>query len=320
MRNPAGLILEIFKKGDNRLQMSIITADELARTVRHYSTCPYSLPQIKKICQEVTACLNKINVSASANARILLDLKKLGELLWGHLLSRQVKERLRPEEALSLTLVIDEELIYIPWELLNDGRDFLCLKFNLGRIVRSKEQVHIARYRSASSGILRMLIIADPTADLESAYLEGRSIKKQFDRHRSLLKIDFKSSCVDTLYLKKNLRDYDIVHFAGHCEHEADDPKASGWIFTDGRLDAQDILSQGHSTSFPVLIFANACHSADSPKSMLESDYQENTYSLIEAFLFSGVRIYLGSIRKIEDKVSFVFAQEFYTRLINGGA
>jgi tetratricopeptide (TPR) repeat protein len=39
---------------------------------------------------------------------------------------------------------------------------------------------------------------------------------------------------------------------------------------------------------------------------------------MASAFLLAGVRHYIGSIRKIEDNASLVFAREFYTKLISG--
>jgi tetratricopeptide (TPR) repeat protein len=51
---------------------------------------------------------------------------------------------------------------------------------------------------------------------------------------------------------------------------------------------------------------------------LIDSEYQRVNYGMASAFLFAGVRHYIGSIRKIEDSASLVFAQEFYTKLICG--
>jgi tetratricopeptide (TPR) repeat protein len=115
------------------------------------------------------------------------------------------------------------------------------------------------------------------------------------------------------------LRDYDIVHFAGHCEYDQDNPENIGWLLSDGRLTTQDILALGETPSLPSLVFSNACYSAKAGRDSADLDYQKKTYSLAAAFLFSGVRHYIGAIRNIEDPVSFVFAKEFYLQLIKGG-
>ncbi|TBR17269.1 tetratricopeptide repeat protein, partial [bacterium] len=160
------------------------------------------------------------------------------------------------------------------------------------------------------------LILANPTGDLKSAYLEGVNIRNQFDTKRSQISIYFKSTDADSLYIKKNLRDYDIVHFAGHCEYDSKDPHGTGWVLSDRIFSTKDILIMGEDYSLPSLVFSNACQSAKSSADTISLDYQTKTYSLASAFLFSGVRHYIGTSRKIEDQVSFIFAKEFYSQLI----
>ena len=312
------LVLEILKQ-ENNLSMSLFESAQLASTIRHYSQWPVSFTEINKFCLETNSVLNKAAKPNFSGIDLNNDLKKSGQLLWDHLLSRSVKERLKNASGHDLTLFLDEELIHIPWEILYDGQDFLCLKFNLGRLVRTREQLNPIKYRSIHSS-LKMLVLANPNSDLKSAYLEGLGIKNQFDRKAKEIKIDFKSTYIDTLYVKKNLRDYDIVHFAGHCEYDDADPDRTGWVLSDGRLTALDIVALGESTSLPSLVFSNSCNSAKVSRGLVQKGYQEKTYSLASAFLFSGVRHYIGTTWKIEDPVSYIFAKEFYQQLIKGGS
>lgn len=311
------LVLEISKQ-DNALKMGLFEQRELISTLRHFNQHPISFAETGRLCQEITSALNKSNKQSCVGEDLIKGLTKAGQLLWNHLLSRPIKEKLRAAKASDLILSLDEELINIPWELLYDGTNFLCLNFNLGRLVRTKKEAEPAVYRSHGPGALRMLILANPTNDLKAAYQEGLNIKNQFDRKRNTVRIDFKSTYIDRLYLKKNMYDYDILHFAGHCEHETGNPKNSGWVLGDGRFTIQDILAMGQGLSLPSLIFCNACHSAASIDNLMDADYQERSYNLASAFLFSGVRHYIGTIRRIEDPVSLTFAKEFYTQLILG--
>jgi len=297
--------------------MSIFEQAEMASTLRHYSQLSVSFSEIHKLCIEVTSLLNKSTKAGVLEIELIHNLKKTGQLLWDHLFTRAVKERLKETPIKDLILLTDEELISIPWELLYTGDDFLCIKFNLGRVIRTKGKSGPSSYRSFST-MPKMLIMANPTDDLKSAYLEGVYIKNQFDKRRKDISIDFKSTHIDTFFVKKNLRDYDIVHFAGHCEYDKDDPKNSGWVLSNGIFNIQDIYALGETLSLPSLVFSNACHSAKFSDDSLGDDYQERAYSLACAFLFSGVRHYIGTIRKIEDPVSLSFAREFYARLISG--
>ncbi len=308
MQEASPLVLEILKQGET-LKMSVFEQTELALTLRHYSQCAVSFAEIDRLCQEIISILNKESQRCAYQQDLIKGLIKAGQLLWDHLLTRPVKDKLKSAQTSDLILSIDEELINIPWELLHDGSSFLCLAFNLGRVVRTREPVAHPQYRSFS-GVLRMLILANPTNDLRAAYIEGLNIKNQFDRKRNIVHIDFKSTYIDKLYVKKNLCDYDIVHFAGHAEFEPDNPDNSGWVLSDARFTVRDILAMGSTVSLPALIFSNACHTA--------TNAAKSNYSLASAFLFSGVRHYIGAIRKIEDPVSLSFSKEFYTHLISG--
>lgn len=315
MQDYDSLVLEILKQQDH-LKMSIFEQGELASTLRHYSQCAVSFAEIEKLSQEVTSILNKIGKNSALQQDLMKNLKKTGQLLWDLLLTRPIKDKLRAHPSPNLILSIDEELINIPWEIIFDGNNFLCLNFNLGRLVRTREQPSSPQYRSFS-GTPKMLILSNPTSDLKSAYQEGLFIKNQFDRRRKEIIIDFKSTNIDTIYVKKNLYDYDIVHFAGHCEYESDVPENSGWVLSDGKFGAQDILAMAATVSLPTLVFSNACHSARDNSNLIDIDYQKRSFHLASAFLFSGVRHYIGAIRRIEDEASLAFAKEFYTQLIS---
>jgi tetratricopeptide (TPR) repeat protein len=310
------LVLEILKHGKG-LKMSIFEQKDASLTVRHYSQCTVSFSYIEKLCLELTLLLNSANKKGLLENDSFLSLKKIGQLLWDYLLTGQVKERLRIYQNRDLILSLDEELIDIPWELLFDGHEFLSLNFNLGRQVRTKQRPLNVEYRGLSARP-KMLILVNPTNDLKSAYLEGLHIKSRLETQRKRLSVDFKSTQVDTLYIKKNLRDYDIVHYAGHCEYDQDNPRNSGWVLHDGRFTIQDIASMGETMPLPSIIFSNACQSAGGATGALHPDYQKKAYNLAEAFLLSGVRHYIGTVRRIEDEVSFAFAKEFYSLLLRG--
>lgn len=310
------LVLEILKS-NAMLKMSIFEQKDLAQTIRYYSQLTISSSELDKLCNETVEILNRTNKRGNLDANSFRNLEKTGQLLWDHLFTKTVKDKLKSTTLKDLVLSLDEDLIGIPWELLYDGKEFLCLKFNLGRLIKTKEQFTPGEYRSAST-MPKMLILANPTNDLKSSYLEGVQIKNQFERKKREISIDFKSTQIDTLYVKKNLRDYDIVHFAGHCEFDAFDNKKSGWLLSDGRFSIQDIIALGETLSLPSLVFSNACNSASLAEKPMEIDYQDKIYNLASAFLYSGVRHYIGTIRKIEDSISLFFANEFYSKLVSG--
>ncbi|MEW6075184.1 MAG: tetratricopeptide repeat protein [Candidatus Omnitrophota bacterium] len=315
-KESGSLVLEILRQ-ESQLKMTVFEHRDIISTVRHYSQCTVATEEVDALCRDAYHFLDRMHKAGNKEADLYGNFRKTAQLLWENLLTRPVKDRLRTSLLKDLVLLLDEELMHIPWECLYDGNDFLALKFNMGRLLRSAEPVPQVQYRSVTDKI-RMLVLANPTGDLKSAYLEGLNIKNQFDKKRDLIKIDFKSQEIDTLYVKKNLYDYDIIHYAGHCEYDAQDPKNTGWVLKDGRISPSDIGKMMHSDSMPFLIFSNACQSALHNKHSPVVPCREKNYSLASAFLLGGVRHYIGSIRKVEDEAGLVFAKEFYTHLFKG--
>src|SRR5262249_60429463 len=87
----------------------------------------------------------------------------------------------------------------------------------------------------------KVLVVADPRGDLDASYREGTEIRNFLDEKRDIFHVDFKSHPVDVSFVKKNLRDYDIVHYAGHAEYNSENPSESGWLLKDDPLKASDI-------------------------------------------------------------------------------
>ena len=316
MLHTDSLILEVFKQDDS-LKMGLFNQSPTAPTLRHYSQVGVSFSELKHLSLEMVGVLNRSTKDQTSNLQQLKSLQKIGQLFWDHLFSHPIKGKLKDSQPCALTLSLDEELIHIPWELIFDGGDFLGLKFSIGRLVRSKGDSTLLQYRDLTES-LKMLILANPSGDLKSAYLEGLNIKNQFSHKTKKVQVDFKSTDIDKHYVKKNICDYDIVHFAGHCEFNKAEAKDSGWALSDGFFKVEDILKMGQSCSLPALVFSNACHSAQLNSVLIDSEYQRANYGMASAFLFAGVRHYIGSIRKIEDNASLVFAREFYIKLISG--
>lgn len=310
----SGLILEVSARG-SVLKMSLFERESFAQTVRHYNNVDVDFKQIQHLSEDIINSLNRSFAKEDIN--VSENIRKTGQLLWDYIIAKPVKEKLKYSPSQDLILSLEEELSGIPWEMLYDGADFLALKFNIGRLLKSQGNAPTPRYRSLSPR-LKMLILADPGGDLKSSYQEGLYIRNRFEKKQKRITIDFKSTQIEKIYVKKNLRDYDIVHFAGHCEYNQVEPLKTGWILSDGKFSIEDIQALAQSPHFPSLVFSNSCHSAVLGAATQMACSQRENYNLAQAFLFAGVRHYIGSIRKIEDNASLAFASEFYDNLVQG--
>ncbi len=307
-------ILEITCQGERNLNLSLFEKGQTF-PLKSISSTPVDFAEIEQLNNEVIAIINKSRQRKTLAQDSIEDFKKNTRLLYDLLFSRQIKNRLDSLGSVNLVLSLDERLIAIPWELLFNGQDFLCFKFNLGRSIHTRNSEHQPRYRNISSKP-RMLILANPTGDLPSAYREGLYIKNCLTKTGSI-SVDFKAQDISSNYVRKNLRDYDIVHFAGHCEYNSEKPEESGWIVADGWVSARDFLVLSESAALPSIIFANACQSARAENNLLDLQAQSKVYGLAQAFLFAGVRHYLGSFWRVEDDFSGKFAEEFYNQTIS---
>ncbi len=306
------LILDIQQHKD-RLRTCLSLKKDIETTVRLYEEIEVSFSQINRINLEIITLLEKTGRDATLEHNLLAELKNNCRILYDQLFSRAVKERLRQAQEKNLILSLDESIVYLPWELLYDGKEFLCLKFNVGRSMRIKDIPAEPHYRKPERP-LKMLILANPQGNLEHTATEGLFIKNSLDRMRNLIHVDLKISRIDTDYVKKNLRDYDIIHYAGHADYCLAFPQESGWILEDGKLNSRDILKLGESAHMPALVFANACETAASQ--IAEGQTGCQIYGLARAFLVSGVRHYIATICKVPDKTASFFANEFYANLV----
>lgn len=133
----------------------------------------------------------------------------------------------------------------------------------------------------------------------------------------------FKSSEeADRDYVKKNLQDFDIIHYAGHVKSDPDSPHRSGLVLSDGILSAEDILKMADRTgSLPGVIFCNACQSGSTDKWSKKKDAVDDLYAsegLVHAFMKVGVKHYIGTFSLISDKYGSLMGIEFYHHFFQG--
>jgi len=309
--------LEIARHG-SRLKLSAheeIPGEE--STMRHYDEIPVSMDMIQTKCHEMVETLNKANRKGRVSRELLLKLRETGQVLHDELFSLGVKEKLSKTKAEFLTLKIDDQLVHVPWELLSDGQQFLCQRFNMGRLVKTRQPIVSVRSRVLGRP-LRMLILADPEADLKGAYAEGIQIRDYVDRNKDLINAFLRSGNINPDSVKQIIRNYDFVHFAGHADYNPQNAAESGWRLTGGNLTAQDITKMAGTATMPALIFSNACQSARTEGWTLKMYFEDEIFGLANAFLLAGVKHYLGTFWEISDEPSSRFAIEFYENLLSG--
>jgi len=288
-------------------------------TISAYEELQVTMARIDEHCRDVTDTLNRANIRGRVSKDILNKLRDVGQVLFDELLTAKAKAALRGARVQDVVFTIEDSLVQIPWELLHDGEQFLCQKFNMGRIVKTRHGVVNIKQRELSRP-LKMLIVSDPRGDLENSAKEGRLIREKLDVNPSFISANQKSGQVTAAYLKEKIRNFDVVHYAGHADYTPEDPSGSGWLLEGGKFTADDVIKLVGGRPMPALVFCNACQSGQTGEWKLEAGYNQEIFGLANAFLLSGVQHYIGTFWEILDEPGALFATEFYTALMEGAS
>jgi CHAT domain-containing protein len=187
---------------------------------------PYDPPRVAELSAELLAVLERANRARTLSEANLANLKLAGEELARQLIPQALQSRLRDSMG-SLALAMDEELAPVPWELLYDGEQFLCRRFDLGRRLITDWPPAATVWRPAELGQpLRMLVIcSDTRGDLDRLEEECASLLATMDAHPDKLSVRLLRA-QDLESVRRALKSYDLVHFAGHADYDPRDPGA----------------------------------------------------------------------------------------------
>jgi class 3 adenylate cyclase/CHAT domain-containing protein/cytochrome c-type biogenesis protein CcmH/NrfG len=288
-----------------------------AITIRNYEDIDLSMDFIDARCQELVDSLNRFNQKGHITRDAVLKLREIGQILYDRLFSPAIKEKFESTEAEFLCLNLDESLVHIPWELLNDGRNFLCRRFAMGRMLKTRQSLIGNRTRDLARP-LKMLVVADPTGDLNGAYTEGIRIRDFLEPYVDDISVALRSDNIYAGSIRGKMRNFDIVHFAGHADYQPENAEESGWRLSDGILKAKDILNIAGTSAMPALIFSNSCQSARGEEWTLAKSFEDEIFGMANAFLLAGVKHYVGTFWEIMDGPSSHFALEFYRHVASG--
>ncbi len=177
--------------------------------------------------------------------------------------------------------------------------------------------------------LLRVLVVADPAEDapLPGAEAEGvevadlfesfNTVWRQSESRVEVVRLFGPSEATRTNVLRElMLRTYDVLHFAGHCLYDRQNPAKSGWIFTGGeRLSANELT---RIDRIPKFVFSNACESGITPDRS-EKRSVELAPSFAEAFFARGVSNFVCTAWPVDDVAAREFAICLYAALLGVG-
>ena len=177
--------------------------------------------------------------------------------------------------------------------------------------------------------MLRLLVVADPADDapLPGAQAEGEEVASLFESFNEVYK-DLTESRVEVkrffgpyeatrinVLSELMLKHYDLLHFAGHCVYDAEDPANSGWIFSVAKNERLSANELNRIDRIPKFIFSNACESGITPD---RSDLRtaELAPNFAEAFFQRGVANFVCTAWPVDDQAARDFARRLYSGLL----
>jgi len=312
MNEESTIYLEV-NASDNQIKIGIQRPHDM---VWHYDTIPVPIADLNQCIQDLTENINLMNRTEGQRHRAADKIKTLGHQLCDTLLSTDIKNILRKSTADYLILKLDDTLVSIPWELICIDNQLLCERFCMGRIVKTHQSVTQATHRSLSIP-LDMWLLAGEDPNLSGVEKETEKLLCQLDQlNQGQLIVNAAFDLGGSVdQIKSQIRNFDIIHFAGHADYNIDETDQSGWRFHDAHLTADDIDRMSGSADMPALIFSNACQSARTGQWTFQNKCSETSVDLPNAFIRSGVRHYLGTFWEIPDQAGSIFAIHFYQAL-----
>ena len=270
-----------------------------------------------------TLLLDKENVGGGRDGESSLaeQLRGVGDLMYRLFVPDPV-QRLLTDSACSFTITTND--LELPWELMHDGEDFLCVKRPVGRMPMGRAFPRRVRFRDRVGNRLRFLLIyADPGGNLGKAKLEVESIERALkDKWKERIEVQtlIGSEATGTAMNDALRRGaFDVIHYAGHAAFERQDPELSGLLLHDNEVFfAQKIQSLVEGQP---LVLLNACESS---RTANEQDVQTTGYlakpaeGLASAFVYGGALGCIGALWPVYDQGAADFAVEFYNRLLEG--
>ncbi len=221
-----------------------------------------------------------------------------------------------------LVIVHDAAASRIPWETMRIEQWVPALTGGLSRRYAA-ENLSVAKMleQRKKNPVLKILLVVDPSGNLDGAVREGERISKLFSTRPGFeLVRRFQAQATKPGLLKDfSSGDFDVLHYAGHAFFDPAKPLRSGIICAgDQVLSGAELVSLAR---LPNLVFFNACESGRTRKAKPDKPVRkriEENIGLAEAYLRGGVANYIGTYWPVNDDAAMTFAEEFYTKVING--
>jgi len=265
-------------------------------------------------------------------------LPRFGAELARQVLPGTIQKALLATTERPLVVIHDARCSRIPWETINLGSQDSADAFypaatnGLSRKYEA-ENLSVAKWLDERrlADELSVLLIVNPTLDLNGAEAEGDRIKSILQSDPAIRFDELRGSAATYSAVKAAFRSgrYDVIHYAGHAFFDPVNRARSG-LLCHGKQVLNGI-DMAQLERLPALVFFNACESGRlrSQPDRVHSERKrkngegtalrlETNIGLAESLLRAGVGNYVGTYWPVGDAAAKEFGRTFYTAITRG--
>jgi hypothetical protein len=251
-------------------------------------------------------------------------LQRFGTDLAQKVLAAEVIEVLPALQSHHLVIVNDAGSSRLPWETLRFGSHVPAVAAGVSRRYMA-ENLSVAKWleERRRRETLDLLLVVNPTGDLDGAEAEGGRIRELFGAHPGVHIVERRGAKATRATLLRDFRSgaFDVIHYAGHAFFDPAHVSRSGLV-----CHRQEVLSGADLAGLgrlPGLVFFNACEAGrvrGGAAPAVTTNPVARNVGLAEAFLRGGAANYVGTYWPVGDASASRFAETFYARLMQGGS
>jgi pimeloyl-ACP methyl ester carboxylesterase len=253
---------------------------------------------------------------------------KVGLELAEKVLASEVRTVLARFRQHHLVVVHDAPLSRVPWEVLAlavDGERapwFPAAEKGLSHRYEA-DHLSVAKWleERITDDVLSVLLVVNPTEDLDGAEEEGDRIRKRLHAQAGVRLDELRHGDATKPALLRAFGSgrYDVLHYAGHAQFNERARERSGIVCHGGDVLAGADLAR--LANLPALVFFNACESGrvrgrDTSQARLK--HLSEGVGLAEAFLRGGLANFIGTYWPVGDFAAKAFADKLYAGLLAG--
>lgn len=250
------------------------------------------------------------------------QLERVGRLMYSLLIPDAMQRLI--DETPGFPLTVTSNNPELPWELMHDGDQFLCLKRMFARMPAGQTFPRRNRVGAPAPSGRRtkaLLIESARAGDLPQAREEIQEVEDAL-RAMSPQQVEVVSVPPEEVTSSRltdefSLGSYDLIHYAGHAGFDPERPQLSYLLLPNGerfRAERVQRLLEGR----PV-VFLNACESSRAQPDVpgrTTGGIVAQSQGLAAAFVYGGAQACVGSLWPVFDDTARAFARTFYWQLI----